>query len=82
MDKEQHIDYWRKSALHDYETAKSMFDSAKYDWCLFVGHLVLEKTLKAIFVKRNDNKMPPKVHNLVRLCELNKIELDKIKRLI
>lgn len=76
MNKEQHINYWRESAHHDFESAKSMFDSARYDWCLFVGHLVLEKILKAIFVDRNDNQMPPKTHNLVRLSELCKINLD------
>jgi hypothetical protein len=26
--------------------------------------LVLEKTLKAIFVQTNENKVPPKTHNL------------------
>ncbi|MCI0448066.1 HEPN domain-containing protein, partial [bacterium] len=40
------------------------------------GHLALEKLLKAVFVDRNDNTMPPKIHNLVRLAELSKIELD------
>ena len=53
-----------------------MFDSARYDWCLFGGYLVLEKILKAILVDRNDNNMPPKIHNLVRLAELSEIELD------
>ncbi|KAA3614003.1 MAG: HEPN domain-containing protein [Calditrichaeota bacterium] len=54
-----------------------MLKSGRYDWCLFVGHLALEKTLKAIFVERNDNNMPPKIHNLVRLADLCSIELDK-----
>lgn len=45
MNKQEHINYWRGSAQHDFESAKSMFDMAKYDWCLFVGHLVLEKIL-------------------------------------
>ena len=41
-----------------------------------MGHLALEKILKAIFVDRNNNNMPPKIHNLVRLAELSKIEID------
>ncbi len=76
MKKEEHIKYWRESALHDLESAESMFAAGKYDWCLFIGHLVLEKTLKAILVDRNNNKMPPKIHNLVRLAEFANIELD------
>lgn len=39
--------------------------------------MTLEKILKAIFVDRNDNKVPPKVHNLVRLAELSMIELGE-----
>jgi HEPN domain-containing protein len=76
MTKEEHINYWRESAQHDLESAKDIFNSGRYDWCLFVGHLALEKILKAIFVDRNDNNMPPKIHNLVRLTELSKIEID------
>ena len=40
MTKEEHIRYWLESARHDLETAESMFQSGKYDWCLFIGHLV------------------------------------------
>jgi len=76
MTKEEHINYWRESAQHDLESAEDIFDSGRYDWCLFVGHLALEKILKAIFVDRNNNNMPPKIHNLVRLAELSKIEID------
>lgn len=42
---------------------------------MFIGHLVLEKVLKANFVKNNDNSIPPKVHNLLRLAELSKLSL-------
>jgi len=76
MTKEEHITYWRKSAQHDLESAGSMFESRRYDWCLFVGHLALEKILKAAFVDKNDSDIPPKIHNLVRLAELSKIKLD------
>jgi len=76
MTKEEHIQYWLESAQHDLESAEGIFDSKRYDWCLFVGHLALEKIIKAIFVNTNNNNMPPKIHNLVRLAELSKIELD------
>jgi HEPN domain-containing protein len=86
MTKEEHIKYWRESAKHDLESAEAIFFSGRYDWCLFIGHLALEKILKALFVERNDNNIPPKVHNIVRLAELSevvltdqqKFELDKI----
>jgi len=82
MTKEEHVKYWRDSAQHDLESAESIFDSGRYDWCLFVGHLALEKTLKAIFVDRNDDTAPPKIHNLVRLAELSKIELNNEQKFI
>lgn len=86
MTKEEHIKYWRESAKHDLESAEAIFLSGRYDWCLFVGHLALEKILKALYVERNDNNIPPKIHNIVRLAELSKIvltdqqkfDLDKI----
>jgi HEPN domain-containing protein len=76
MTKDEHIKYWRESAQHDLESAEAIFKSGRYDWCLYVGHLTLEKILKAIFVDRNDNNIPPKIHNLVRLAELSRIELN------
>lgn len=54
----------------------------KYDWCLFVGHLALEKILKAVFVDRNNNNIPPKIHNLVRLTELSNIDLSDDQKFI
>ena len=76
MEINEHIGYWLESADHDWETAKSLFRSEKYDWCLFIGHLVLEKILKAIYVQVHDNRLPPKVHNLVKLARLSKLDLS------
>lgn len=86
MTQDEHIQYWLTSAQHDLESADSIFTTGKYDWCLFVGNLALEKMLKALFVAKNNNALPPKIHNLVRLAELSgltltteqKFTLDKI----
>jgi HEPN domain-containing protein len=75
MTKDEHIDYWLKSADRDLSAAESLFQAKKYDWCLFIGHLVLEKTLKAIFVDNNENKVPPKTHNLVKLAQVSSLVL-------
>jgi len=76
MNINEHIKYWLESADHDLEVAETLFQTGKYDWCLFLGHLVLEKTLKAIFVKVNENKVPPKIHNLVKLSKISSVNLD------
>lgn len=82
MTKDEHINYWVESAEHDLETSETLFHAKKYDWALFIGHLVIEKLLKAIFVKNNENKIPPKLHNLVRLAELSHIEIDDNKKIL
>lgn len=81
MTKDEHIKYWLESAEHDLGTAESLLSSGKYDWCLFIGHLALEKSLKAVFVMVNENKMPPKTHNLVKLSEMTNLNLEEEKRL-
>jgi HEPN domain-containing protein len=68
MNKNQHIEYWLTSAAHDLEAAETLFQNQKYDWCLFIGHLVIEKALKAFYV-RNTEEIPPKIHNLLKLAE-------------
>ena len=81
MKKHEHVEYWLKSAANDLKAADTLFESAKYDWCLFIGHLVLEKALKAIFVHHNESQVPPKTHNLVKLAELSSITLTDEQKL-
>ena len=81
MTKEEHIRYWLESAEHDLDTAETLINAGKFDWSLFIGHLVLEKSLKAIFVSVNENKVPPKIHNLVKLSELAGLNIDEDNRL-
>ncbi|MGA2297180.1 MAG: HEPN domain-containing protein [FCB group bacterium] len=59
------------------KAAESMFQTGYFVWSLFIGHLVLEKALKAIYVKTFDNKIPPKIHNLNKLASICNMNLDK-----
>lgn len=59
-------DYWLKTAKHDYETMMSLFRSKRYPDSLFYGHLVLEKVIKALVVKKTKGHPPP-THNLLVL---------------
>ncbi|MCB4791596.1 MAG: HEPN domain-containing protein [Elusimicrobia bacterium] len=81
MNKKEHIKYWLESAKHDLAAANSLFKSKRYDWCLFLCHLVIEKTLKAIWVEDNKNSTPPKVHNLLKLAEQTKLNLNSGQKL-
>ncbi len=73
---QDHIQHWLNTASNDLQTAEMLLQSGRYDWALFIGHLVLEKTIKALYVKKNDNKMPPKIHSLVRLAELSSLNIE------
>ncbi|MDX2191332.1 MAG: HEPN domain-containing protein [Bacteroidota bacterium] len=69
------ISHWIESSDDDYSTMIKLFDSKSYSWSLFVGHIVIEKLLKAVFVKKH-KKHAPLIHNLYRLAELNEIEMS------
>lgn len=79
MEVKKYIEYWLSSAAHDLDVAETLFQNKKYDWCLFIGHLVIEKVLKAFYV-RDNQKSPPWIHNLVRLAEHTKLPLTDVQR--
>ena len=66
MTKEEIIEYWIRSSNDDYEVMNSLFEKKHYVWALFIGHLVLEKLLKAFYVKKIGVEVPP-IHNLLKL---------------
>ena len=79
MDIARQSEYWLHTAEHDLDTAEALFAAEKYDWCLFLGHLVLEKALKAHWTKANQS-IPPKTHNLVLLAEKANVDLSEEDR--
>lgn len=81
MNIQEHVKYWLDSANNDLGAAEQLFLSERYDWCLFIGHLVTEKTLKAFFVYKNDSKIPPKTHNLLKLAEASDLPLTEGQKL-
>lgn len=73
MNKTDKINYWIKSSENDWIVAGHLLEKGDYPYCLFFGHLALEKILKAFFVSIKD-EVPPLTHRLVYLAE--KIGLD------
>ncbi len=74
------MNYWIESSDRDYESMKKNYETKQYTWALFIGHLTLEKLLKAIYAKVNEGSpYPPKIHNLNILAERCNIELDERK---
>jgi HEPN domain-containing protein len=79
MNKKDLITYWLKSSDRDFQTMIHLFEKGDYTWSLFIGHLVLEKLLKAWYVRHIDNT-PPFIHDLVRLAEKAALPLDESKK--
>ncbi|NUM75562.1 HEPN domain-containing protein [candidate division KSB1 bacterium] len=69
MGKAELVQHWLDSAAQDLTVAESLFEKKHYDWCLFVAHLVIEKTLKAMWIRAHHPEMHPRIHNLAKLAE-------------
>jgi HEPN domain-containing protein len=62
------IRYWVDIAEYDLLTAEAMFETKRYLYVGFMCHQIIEKLLKAYFVKSKD-QTPPYTHNLRILSE-------------
>jgi len=71
---EKIVKHWIETSEEDYQTMITLFNSKKYSWALFLGHISTEKLLKALYVKRF-KKHAPLTHNLYRLAEQLDIKL-------
>jgi HEPN domain-containing protein len=60
--------YWRSSSDLNYQTMQKLMKTREYSWALFMGHLVIEKLVKALYVKKLQ-KHPLLSHDLLRLFE-------------
>ena len=79
MNKQELISFWIAASDDDFDTMNAMFETKRYSWALFVGHLMIEKLLKAYHVKVNGS-VPPYIHNLIRLADGCKIIMDDEQR--
>jgi HEPN domain-containing protein len=66
--------YWRTSSDQNYATMQNLMKTKEYPWALFMGHLVIEKLIKALYVKKLQ-KHPLLSHDLLRLFEKIDISL-------
>jgi HEPN domain-containing protein len=70
---ERQIAYWREGAEEDMAVGHELIANKRIRHGLFFVHLALEKALKAI-VCRVTWDTPPRIHNLVRLAQLARID--------
>jgi HEPN domain-containing protein len=72
---QQDVKYWVDLSKYDIDTAKAMLESGRYLYVLFTCQQSVEKMLKALIVK-NTKSFPPKIHDLVKLINIAKIDIE------
>jgi len=75
IDIEKITNHWEKTADRDFETMIHLYEKKDLHWSLFLGHLVLERLLKAAVV-RNIQNHAPYTHDLRRLAKLTQFEFN------
>jgi HEPN domain-containing protein len=71
-DVEKVYQHWISASDNDFEVLLNLFQSRHYSWALFLGHIVLEKLIKAYFVKSIGSHAPfsHDLRFLAKKCEL------------
>lgn len=81
--KEEHIKYWLDQSEDDWEAVDALLKGKKYIQSLFFAHLVIEKICKALWIKHNQENIPPKTHNLNFILSQTQVILsDKQKEFL
>ena len=78
FDAKQVTAYWLAEAEESLRVADHLVEKADYSYALFFGHLAIEKILKALYTARFREHAPP-IHNLLRLAQAVKLELDEAR---
>lgn len=78
IDIEKVISYWVDSSDKDFKTMENLMKSGDFNWAMFLGHLVIEKLLKAIYVKVHKNHAVYG-HDLLRLAASLDLDIDPLK---
>jgi HEPN domain-containing protein len=78
LDKDKIVKHWLESSDDDFNAMGVLARAGSNNWALFMGHIAIEKLLKAWFVKQNGTHAPF-THNLYRLAELGGLKIDEEK---
>lgn len=76
MTKDELVNYWVEASDLDFMAMNNLFASNDYVWSLFLGHLVIEKLLKAVALN-NGLEHVPKIHNLNKLAKAAGLEVGE-----
>ncbi len=76
FDVKKTVSYWVEGGEYDLGVATAMLKAKKYPYTLFMGHLALEKLLKALVVKKT-RAHAPFTHSLPYLLERSGIKMPE-----
>jgi len=76
IDIQKQVAYWQNGAIDDLESTKILITNNRLLHGLFLCHLVVEKSIKAIVVKAM-NEIAQRSHNLLFLSEMAKLEFEE-----
>ncbi|MDX2196040.1 MAG: HEPN domain-containing protein [Cytophagales bacterium] len=76
---EHAIASWVESSNEDFDAMVDMYNSGRYSWSMFIGHLCVEKLLKAYYIKIMHEHCI-NTHNLLRICELAGLSLTQVQK--
>jgi HEPN domain-containing protein len=76
MEKDELIKYWIESSELDFRAMNNLYSTKDFVWALFLGHLVIEKLLKALTIKNNLESIP-RIHDLNKIAKATGIEVDE-----
>jgi HEPN domain-containing protein len=79
MGTHENIEFWISSSDDNCKSMMNMLKNHEYMWALFIGHLVIEKLLKAYYVKVVSSDVP-RTHDLLKLAIKAGIDLDEAKK--
>jgi len=69
------VAHWNATSDKDFETMTHLYKSKDYQWCLFIGHIVIERILKACVVAETKTHAPF-THDLSRLAKLTNFDFS------
>jgi len=75
MTREELIQFWLDSSDDNYKSMINMFNSGEYMWSLFIGHLAIEKLLKAHYIKTGGTEVP-RIHDLYKLAIMSNLDIS------
>jgi len=76
FDFEKIFNHWNDTSDKDFITMVHLFETKDYHWSLFIGHIVIERLLKASIVKKISDHAPF-THDLTKLANLTDLNFTE-----